>query len=83
MRGEDIVVSITKKRQFIKQIPRRFLIFVSGFRFRVDSDSLTITDVTEDDGGQYTCIVNTTLDEDMASARLTVVGECQPKLNLI
>ncbi|XP_056595253.1 neuronal cell adhesion molecule-like isoform X4 [Triplophysa dalaica] len=44
-------------------------------RFRVDSDSLTITDVTEDDGGQYTCIVNTTLDEDMASARLTVVEQ--------
>ncbi|XP_057185450.1 neuronal cell adhesion molecule-like isoform X7 [Triplophysa rosa] len=42
-------------------------------RFRVDSDSLTITDVTEEDAGQYTCIVNTTLDEDSASALLTVV----------
>ncbi|XP_057185453.1 neuronal cell adhesion molecule-like isoform X10 [Triplophysa rosa] len=44
-------------------------------RFRVDSDSLTITDVTEEDAGQYTCIVNTTLDEDSASALLTVVEQ--------
>ncbi|XP_051546218.1 neuronal cell adhesion molecule-like isoform X1 [Myxocyprinus asiaticus] len=42
-------------------------------RFRVDSDSLTITDVTESDAGTYTCIMNTTLDEDSASAQLTVV----------
>ncbi|XP_051975219.1 neuronal cell adhesion molecule-like isoform X11 [Xyrauchen texanus] len=42
-------------------------------RFRVDSDSLTIIDVTESDAGTYTCIMNTTLDEDSASARLTVV----------
>uniref|UniRef100_A0A8C2KY19 Neuronal cell adhesion molecule n=1 Tax=Cyprinus carpio TaxID=7962 RepID=A0A8C2KY19_CYPCA len=45
-------------------------------RFRVDSDSLTITDVTESDAGRYTCIMNTTLDQDSASAQLTVVGEC-------
>uniref|UniRef100_A0A672M3V7 Neural cell adhesion molecule L1 n=1 Tax=Sinocyclocheilus grahami TaxID=75366 RepID=A0A672M3V7_SINGR len=45
-------------------------------RFRVDSDSLTITDVTESDAGTYTCIMNTTLDQDSASAQLTVVGEC-------
>uniref|UniRef100_A0A672R5C7 Neural cell adhesion molecule L1 n=1 Tax=Sinocyclocheilus grahami TaxID=75366 RepID=A0A672R5C7_SINGR len=42
-------------------------------RFRVDSDSLTITDVTESDAGMYTCIMNTTLDQDSASAQLTVV----------
>uniref|UniRef100_A0A8C2Q9B6 Neuronal cell adhesion molecule n=1 Tax=Cyprinus carpio TaxID=7962 RepID=A0A8C2Q9B6_CYPCA len=42
-------------------------------RFRVDSDSLTITDVTESDAGRYTCIMNTTLDQDSASAQLTVV----------
>uniref|UniRef100_A0A8C1XS40 Neuronal cell adhesion molecule n=1 Tax=Cyprinus carpio TaxID=7962 RepID=A0A8C1XS40_CYPCA len=42
-------------------------------RFRVDSDSLTITDVTESDAGTYTCIINTTLDQDSASAQLTVV----------
>ncbi|XP_030631251.1 neuronal cell adhesion molecule isoform X6 [Chanos chanos] len=42
-------------------------------RFVVDSDSLTIIDVTENDEGTYTCIMNTTLDQDSASASLTVV----------
>ncbi|KAI1883486.1 hypothetical protein AGOR_G00231940 [Albula goreensis] len=42
-------------------------------RFVVDSDSLTINDVTEEDEGAYTCIMNTTLDQDSASAVLTVV----------
>lgn len=44
------------------------------YRLIVDSDSLTITDVTESDAGVYTCIMNTTLDHDSASAELTVVG---------
>ncbi|XP_075326359.1 neuronal cell adhesion molecule-like isoform X14 [Odontesthes bonariensis] len=42
-------------------------------RLIVDSDSLTISDVTENDAGVYTCIMNTTLDQDSASAELTVV----------
>ncbi|XP_018602880.1 neuronal cell adhesion molecule a isoform X5 [Scleropages formosus] len=42
-------------------------------RFVVDADSLTINDVTEVDAGTYTCIMNTTLDQDSASAMLTVV----------
>ncbi|XP_071374139.1 neuronal cell adhesion molecule-like isoform X17 [Centroberyx affinis] len=42
-------------------------------RFIVDSDSLTIADVVESDEGVYTCIMNTTLDHDSASAELTVV----------
>uniref|UniRef100_A0A673LZL1 Neuronal cell adhesion molecule-like n=1 Tax=Sinocyclocheilus rhinocerous TaxID=307959 RepID=A0A673LZL1_9TELE len=42
-------------------------------RFEVGSDSLTIHDVGEDDEGNYTCIRNTTLDQDSASAMLTVV----------
>ncbi|XP_069384405.1 neuronal cell adhesion molecule-like isoform X15 [Paralichthys olivaceus] len=42
-------------------------------RLIVDADSLTITDVTESDAGVYTCIMNTTLDHDSASAELTVV----------
>lgn len=46
----------------------------SGCRFVVGSDSLTIREVTEDDEGTYTCIRNTTLDQDSASAVLTVVG---------
>lgn len=45
-------------------------------RLTVDYDSLTITDVTESDAGVYTCIMNTTLDHDSASAELTVVGTC-------
>ncbi|XP_065133389.1 neuronal cell adhesion molecule isoform X11 [Paramisgurnus dabryanus] len=51
-------------------------------RFRVDSDRLTITDVTEDDAGLYTCVINTTLDEDSASAFLTVV-EATPTPSVI
>uniref|UniRef100_A0A8C9ZVE9 Neuronal cell adhesion molecule a n=1 Tax=Sander lucioperca TaxID=283035 RepID=A0A8C9ZVE9_SANLU len=43
-------------------------------RFDVDVDSLTIRDVTDEDEGTYTCIQNTTLDQDSASAMLTVVG---------
>ncbi|XP_010783364.1 neuronal cell adhesion molecule-like, partial [Notothenia coriiceps] len=42
-------------------------------RFQVDVDSLTITDVEDEDEGTYTCIMNTTLDQDSASAMLTVV----------
>ncbi|XP_076863333.1 neuronal cell adhesion molecule isoform X19 [Brachyhypopomus gauderio] len=42
-------------------------------RFIVDSESLTIMYVTEADEGTYTCIMNTTLDQDSASAQLTVV----------
>lgn len=40
----------------------------------MDTDSLTIKDVTDVDEGTYTCIMNTTLDQDSASAMLTVVG---------
>lgn len=40
----------------------------------VDADTLTIKDVTDRDKGTYTCIMNTTLDHDSASAVLTVVG---------
>lgn len=43
-------------------------------RFVVDTDSLTIKDVTDGDEGTYTCIMNTTLDQDSASAMLTVIG---------
>lgn len=40
----------------------------------VDADTLTIMGVTDRDKGTYTCIMNTTLDHDSASAVLTVVG---------
>ncbi|XDV53636.1 hypothetical protein PO909_022085 [Leuciscus waleckii] len=42
-------------------------------RFRAHLDSLTITGVIESDAGTYTCVTNTSLDQDSASARLTVV----------
>ncbi|XP_067346746.1 neuronal cell adhesion molecule a isoform X13 [Channa argus] len=42
-------------------------------RFEVDIDSLTIKEVMDGDEGTYTCIINTTLDQDSASAMLTVV----------
>ncbi|XP_031679029.1 neuronal cell adhesion molecule isoform X14 [Oncorhynchus kisutch] len=51
-------------------------------RFVVDSDSLTITDVTENDAGTYTCIMITTLDQDSASAELTVVEQPDPPTDL-
>ncbi|XP_051976625.1 neuronal cell adhesion molecule-like isoform X2 [Xyrauchen texanus] len=51
-------------------------------RFEVDSDSLTIHDVREDDKGTYTCIRNTTLDHDSASATLTVVEQPDPPTDL-
>ncbi|XP_062245364.1 neuronal cell adhesion molecule-like isoform X10 [Platichthys flesus] len=51
-------------------------------RLIVDSDSLTITDVTESDGGVYTCVMNTTLDHDSASAELTVVERPDPPTDL-
>uniref|UniRef100_A0A3Q3JRR3 Neuronal cell adhesion molecule n=1 Tax=Monopterus albus TaxID=43700 RepID=A0A3Q3JRR3_MONAL len=52
------------------------------YRLVVDSDSLTITDVTENDAGVYTCIRNTTLDHDSASAKLTVVEKPDPPTDL-
>ncbi|XP_068580129.1 neuronal cell adhesion molecule-like isoform X9 [Cebidichthys violaceus] len=51
-------------------------------RLIVDSDSLTITDVTDIDAGVYTCIMNTTLDHDSASAELTVVERPDPPTDL-
>nr|XP_055047393.1 neuronal cell adhesion molecule a isoform X11 [Misgurnus anguillicaudatus] len=51
-------------------------------RFKLGSDSLTIQEVTEDDEGTYTCIRNTTLDQDSASATLTVVEQPDPPTDL-
>nr|XP_033940467.1 neuronal cell adhesion molecule-like isoform X12 [Pseudochaenichthys georgianus] len=51
-------------------------------RLIVDSDSLAISDVTENDAGVYTCIMNTTLDHDSASAELTVVERPDPPTDL-
>ncbi|XP_044041645.1 neuronal cell adhesion molecule a isoform X2 [Siniperca chuatsi] len=51
-------------------------------KFEVDTDSLTIKDVTDGDEGTYTCIMNTTLDQDSASAMLTVVDKPDPPTDL-
>uniref|UniRef100_A0A3B5R965 Neuronal cell adhesion molecule a n=1 Tax=Xiphophorus maculatus TaxID=8083 RepID=A0A3B5R965_XIPMA len=47
-------------------------------RFEVDDESLIIRDVTDDDAGTYTCVTNTILDQDSASATLTVVEATPP-----
>nr|XP_046234895.1 neuronal cell adhesion molecule a isoform X8 [Scatophagus argus] len=51
-------------------------------RFVVDTDSLTIKAVIDEDEGTYTCIMNTTLDKDSASAMLTVVEKPDPPTDL-
>ncbi|XP_070611638.1 neuronal cell adhesion molecule isoform X5 [Erythrolamprus reginae] len=43
-------------------------------RFIVGKYNLTIMNVTDKDGGEYTCLVNTTLDSVSANAVLTVVA---------
>ncbi|XP_053717703.1 neuronal cell adhesion molecule a isoform X1 [Synchiropus splendidus] len=42
-------------------------------RFEVGADGLVIRDVIHQDEGTYTCVMNTSLDQDSASAMLTVV----------
>ncbi|XDA75616.1 hypothetical protein R6Z07F_005782 [Ovis aries] len=46
----------------------------SDGRFTVDKDYLVVADVNDDDGGTYTCVANTTLDNVSASAVLSVVA---------
>ncbi|KAM8766021.1 neuronal cell adhesion molecule isoform 4-T4 [Rhynchonycteris naso] len=43
-------------------------------RFTIDKDHLVVADVSDDDGGTYTCVANTTLDTASASAVLSVVA---------
>ncbi|KAG7494303.1 neurofascin isoform X1 [Solea senegalensis] len=51
----------------------KFLYF--GWRLKKDDDSLTINNVNEGDEGTYTCTVKSEIDQDSASARLTVLEE--------
>uniref|UniRef100_A0A8C5GNP4 Neural cell adhesion molecule L1 n=1 Tax=Gouania willdenowi TaxID=441366 RepID=A0A8C5GNP4_GOUWI len=45
-----------------------------GWRLKKDEESLTIPNVNEGDEGTYTCTVKSEIDQDSASARLTVLG---------
>ncbi|XP_051001437.1 neuronal cell adhesion molecule isoform X28 [Acomys russatus] len=51
-------------------------------RFSIDKDHLVVTDVSDDDGGTYTCAANTTLDSVSASAVLRVVDVPNPPFDL-
>ncbi|XP_027429509.2 neuronal cell adhesion molecule isoform X5 [Zalophus californianus] len=51
-------------------------------RFTVDKDHLVVADVRDDDGGTYTCVANTTLDNVSASAVLSVVDVPNPPFDL-
>ncbi|KAL1265721.1 hypothetical protein QQF64_003748 [Cirrhinus molitorella] len=44
-------------------------------RFKKDDESMTIHNINPEDGGTYTCIAKTEIDEDSASARLTVTED--------
>ncbi|XP_051529179.1 neurofascin homolog (chicken) a isoform X14 [Myxocyprinus asiaticus] len=51
-------------------------------RLKKDDQSLIITNINPDDGGTYTCTSKTEIDEDSASARLTVIGRPDPPQDL-
>nr|XP_033483269.1 neurofascin homolog (chicken) a isoform X3 [Epinephelus lanceolatus] len=53
-----------------------------GWRLRKDEESLTIPNVNEGDEGSYTCTVKSEIDEDSASARLTVLDRPDPPMDL-
>nr|XP_020473531.1 neurofascin [Monopterus albus] len=46
-----------------------------GWRLKKDDESLTIPSVNEGDDGTYTCTAKSEIDQDSASARLTVLEE--------
>eukprot|EP00062_Callorhinchus_milii_P009890 gi/632954179/ref/XP_007892824.1/ PREDICTED: neuronal cell adhesion molecule isoform X13 [Callorhinchus milii] len=51
-------------------------------RHQVFGETLTLLHVTEEDQGSYTCIVNTTLDVNSATAALTVLDRPDPPSDL-
>ncbi|XP_067907099.1 neuronal cell adhesion molecule a isoform X3 [Heterodontus francisci] len=51
-------------------------------RHQASGDVLTILDVSEEDQGSYTCVVNTTLDTNSATADLTVLDCPDPPIDL-
>ncbi|XP_039654943.1 neurofascin homolog (chicken) a isoform X23 [Perca fluviatilis] len=53
-----------------------------GWRLKKDEESLTIPNVNEGDEGTYTCTVKSEIDQDSASARLTVLDRPDPPIEL-
>ncbi|XP_029990782.1 neurofascin homolog (chicken) a isoform X5 [Sphaeramia orbicularis] len=53
-----------------------------GWRLRKDEESLTIPNVNEGDEGTYMCTVKSEIDQDSASARLTVLDRPDPPMDL-
>uniref|UniRef100_A0A8C9ZB79 Neurofascin homolog (chicken) a n=1 Tax=Sander lucioperca TaxID=283035 RepID=A0A8C9ZB79_SANLU len=53
-----------------------------GWRLKKDEESLTIPNVNEGDEGTYTCTVKSEIDQDSASARLTVLDRPDPPIDL-
>ncbi|XP_062268241.1 neurofascin homolog (chicken) a isoform X5 [Platichthys flesus] len=53
-----------------------------GWRLRKDDESLTIPNVNEGDEGTYACTVKSEIDQDSASARLTVLDRPDPPMDL-
>ncbi|XP_071017498.1 neurofascin-like isoform X4 [Oncorhynchus clarkii lewisi] len=53
-----------------------------GWRLKKDEDSLSIPNVHEQDEGTYTCTVKSEIDQDTASARLTVIDYPDPPMDL-
>ncbi|XP_032369055.1 neurofascin homolog (chicken) a isoform X21 [Etheostoma spectabile] len=53
-----------------------------GWRLKKDEESLTIPNVNEGDEGTYTCTVKSEIDQDSASARLTVLDRPDPPFDL-
>ncbi|XP_076860253.1 neurofascin homolog (chicken) a isoform X15 [Brachyhypopomus gauderio] len=51
-------------------------------KFKKDEDSLSIPNVNSDDEGTYMCMVKSELDQDFASARLTVLDRPDPPEDL-
>ncbi|XP_017160250.1 neurofascin homolog (chicken) a isoform X30 [Poecilia reticulata] len=53
-----------------------------GWRLKKNEESLTIPSVSENDEGIYTCTVKSEIDQDSASARLTVLDHPDPPIDL-
>ncbi|XP_072564544.1 neurofascin homolog (chicken) a isoform X22 [Paramormyrops kingsleyae] len=53
-----------------------------GWRLKKEEDSLSIFNVLDSDEGTYSCTAKTELDEDFASARLTVLDRPDPPKDL-